>query len=379
MEISFWVLLGLAFYVYAGYPLLLAFIGLWRRKRRDSEGGSEHSVTLIISAYNEERVIADKIRNSLALDYPRGLLEIVVVSDASSDRTDEIVAGFADGQVKLLRMAQRGGKTLGLNEASHRARGDVVIFSDANAMYRPDVIRALLSRFTDERVGGVIGQSCYYTGELESERSEGLYWRYESTIKRLESHVGSVVGGDGAIYAIRRALYVPMAADSLSDFMNPLQIVKAGHRVVYEPTARSFEHAGQSFQKEFRRKVRIVNRAWRATLRMRALLNPLRFGFFAVELWSHKVFRWLMPLVMLGLLASNLWLAPAHPLYAVLLGLQALFYLCALIGWALRARPRQPALFSVPYYFCLVNVASLMGIIDAFRGRTYATWSTVRT
>ncbi|MGH8316257.1 MAG: glycosyltransferase, partial [Steroidobacterales bacterium] len=165
MEISFWVLLGLAFYVYAGYPLLLAFIGLWRRKRRDSEGGSEHSVTLIISAYNEERVIADKIRNSLALDYPRGLLEIVVVSDASSDRTDEIVAGFADGQVKLLRMAQRGGKTLGLNEASHRARGDVVIFSDANAMYRPDVIRALLSRFTDERVGGVIGQSCYYTGE----------------------------------------------------------------------------------------------------------------------------------------------------------------------------------------------------------------------
>jgi len=160
-------------------------------------------------------------------------------------------------------------------------------------------------------------------GSLESERSEGLYWRYESAIKRLESSIGSVVGGDGAIYAIRRALYVPMAADSLSDFMNPLQIVKAGHRVVYEPSARSFEHAGESFQKEFRRKVRIVNRAWRATLRMRALLNPLRFGFFAVELWSHKVFRWLMPLVMLGLVASNVWLAPARPLYGVLLGLHA--------------------------------------------------------
>jgi hypothetical protein len=170
-----------------------------------------------------------------------------------------------------------------------------------------------------------------------------------------------------------------MAADSLSDFMNPLQIVKAGYRCVYEPAARSYERAGESFQKEFRRKVRIVNRAWRATLAMRALLNPLRFGFFAVELWSHKLLRWLMPLMMVGALASNIWLAPRGRVYAILLALQALFYLFALAGYALRDRQNLPWPLAVPYYFCLVNIASAVGIVDAFRGRRYATWSTVRT
>ncbi len=379
MEILFWSLIGLAFYVYAGYPALLAAIGLLRGARRVQVGAADRPVTLIVSAYNEEAVIAEKLRNSLDLDYPRALLQITVVSDASSDRTDEIVRGFSGDSVELLRMTERAGKTAGLNEAVRRARGEILVFSDANAMYRPDVLKIMVRNFADPHVGGVVGQSRYYTGTLQSERSEGLYWQYETAIKRLETCIGSVVGGDGAIYAIRRSLYAPMPADFLSDFVNPLQIVKSGYRFIYEPAAQSFERAGDSLDKEFRRKVRIVNRAWRATLAMRALLNPLRFGFFAIELLSHKFLRWLMPVFMIGILACNAWLWGRSAIYVALLCLQGLFYACALAGHVLRNRPKPPKLLAVPYYFCLVNLASAIGIIDAFRGRTYATWSTVRT
>ena len=206
-------------------------------------------------------------------------------------------------------MPERGGKTLGLNAAVAAATGEIVVFSDANAMYGRDVIRKLVRNFADPAVGAVVGESTYVDPEVESERSEGLYWRYETAIKRLESEVGSVVGGDGAIYAVRRALYEPMRADALSDFVNPLQVVRGGHRCVYEPAARSYERAADDFGKEFRRKVRIVNRAWRALWRLRGLLNPLRHGLFAWQLLSHKLLRWLVPVQLAALLAVNVAIA----------------------------------------------------------------------
>jgi cellulose synthase/poly-beta-1,6-N-acetylglucosamine synthase-like glycosyltransferase len=383
MQTAFWLLTGIAAYIYAGYPAVLCLIAALRPVRAAAQSSTDVPVTLVISAFNEEREIAEKLRNSLSLDYPRPLLQIIVVSDASEDRTDEIVAGFAPQGVELLRMPQRGGKTSGLNEVVKRARGEIVVFSDANAMYRPDAVSRLVSNFSDPHVGCAVGESRYYDSETHSEVSEGLYWKYETAIKRLETRVGSVVGGDGAIYAIRRALYVPMAADSLSDFMNPLQIVRAGYRCVYEPAAQSYEYAGKSFRKEFARKVRIVNRGWRATLAMRSLMNPFRHGLFAFELISHKLLRWLMPLCMAALLACNALLVAGlpqrTPLYAVLLAGQVLFYALALLGHLLRNIPSLPRLVIVPYYFCLVNLASAIGIIDAYRGRTYATWTPMRT
>lgn len=379
MEIGFWLFGGLVAWVYAGYPLLLLLLASLRREAPAAVPERLPTVTLVISAFNEERVIADKIRNSLELDYPRDRLEIVVVSDASSDGTDDVVRSFAGEGVVLLRMPDRGGKTLGLNEAVRRSRSDVVVFSDANAMYERGAVKALASGLVDPRVGAVVGESCYYEGERQSERSEGLYWKYETAIKKLESRVNSVVGGDGAIYAIRRDLYVPMRADALSDFVNPLQIVRAGYRCRYEPTALSFEAAGDSLKKEFRRKVRIVNRAWRAMLAMRELLNPFRHGFFSFQLLSHKVLRWLMPVLLVGVLLLNAALLPRGGIYPVLLACQLAFYALALAGHALRHSPSVPRVVSVPYYFCLVNVASALGILDAMRGRTYTTWTTVRT
>ncbi len=377
MAVLFWTLTALVVYVYAGYPLLLALVGRIRA-RPTARGAIEPAVTLLISAFNEADVIAEKLHNSLSLDYPADRLQIVVISDASDDDTDAIVAGFAPQRVELLRMADRGGKTLGLNAAVPRARGDIIVFSDANAMYAHDVLRKLAANFADAAVGAVVGESTYTRPEVESERTEGLYWQYETAIKRLESRIGSVVGGDGAIYAIRRTLYVPMRADALSDFVNPLQIVRGGHRCVYEPLARSYESAAKDFQREFRRKVRIVNRAWRALMTMRPLLNPFRHGFFAIELISHKLLRWLVPLLLVGVLATNLFLLRTAPIYTLTLVAQLALYALALLGYAMRRRERMPSILSVPYYFCLVNVASALGIFEAYRGKTYATWSTAR-
>lgn len=378
MAFLFWTCVAIIGYVYAGYPLLLLLVNALGGRRRVAQAAIEPKVTLIVSAFNEAEVIAAKIRNSLELDYPRERLQVLVVSDASDDGTDQVVEQFAAQGVELLRMSERGGKTLGLNAAVQRAAGEILVFSDANAMYAGDALRKLTRNFADPQVGAVVGESGYTDVNSASERSEGLYWKYETLIKELETRLGSVVGGDGAIYAIRRSLYQPMRADALSDFVNPLQITRNGHRCVYEREARCYEEAADSFRKEFRRKVRIVNRAWRALFSMRGLLNPLRYGFFAVELLSHKVLRWLVPIFMAVALLSNIALLNDGPLYVATMTLQLLFYALSIIGWRLQAHPGMPRIFSVPYYFCLVNLASAVGIVDAFRGRTYTTWATSR-
>ena len=335
-------------------------------------------MTLVVSAYNEAGVIGEKMANSLALDYPAGKLEVLVVSDASDDGTDDIVRSIADPRVQLLRMEARGGKTLGLNAAVLAARGEIVVFSDANAMYRPDAIRRMVSNFADPAVGAVIGESTYSDATGGADQDESLYWRYEVAIKRLESAIGSVVGGDGAIYAIRRSLYVPMRADALSDFVNPLQIARSGYRCVYEPRAISVEKAAGDFDREFRRKVRIVNRAWRAMMSLKDLLNPFRHGFFTLEIVSHKVLRWLVPLFLLICLLANLALLREGGLYVFLLAGQVLFYALAAVGHARRLRGDLPRALALPYYFVMVNLASARGILEAYWGRTYTTWTPPR-
>lgn len=378
LELIFWLCAAVVFYVYVGYPLLLKLVHMLVGRTPVHEPTLEPPLTLVISAFNEEASIREKLDNTLQLDYPPARLQVLVVSDASDDRTDDIVREYAPRGVTLLRMPERGGKTVGLNAALREASGEVVVFSDANAMYLRDALRRLAAPFADPAVGAVVGESTYHDSETASEASESLYWKYETAIKQLESETGSVVGGDGAIYAIRRSLYVPMRADALSDFVNPLQIVKSGHRCLYEPAAQSVEKAAEGFDREFRRKVRIVNRAWRAMLSMPELLNPFRYGFFAFKLISHKLLRWLAPLFLLLLLVSSAVLAGRSPLYAWALAAQLAFYALALAGHLLRKRERMPRLLSVPYYFSMVNIASARGILEAFKGETYTTWTTAR-
>jgi cellulose synthase/poly-beta-1,6-N-acetylglucosamine synthase-like glycosyltransferase len=378
--VGYWACVFALAYVYAGYPALLAFAArVAHRKPPRRDEAARPRVTLIVSAYNEEAVIDAKLRNCLSLEYPADRLEILVVSDSSSDRTDEIVQTYAGKQVALLRMSERGGKTAGLNEAVRHARGEILVFSDANAHYERHAIVRLVRNFADPAVGAVTGESRYRIEQDDfSTESENAYWRYELALKKLESELGSLIGGDGAIYAIRKALYVAMDPSDLSDFVNPLQIVGQGYRNVYEPEAICHEGGAESFAAEFRRKVRIVNRACRATWKMRALLNPFRHGVFALQFLSHKVLRWLAPIFLLLLLLANVPLAARSPFYAVTLGLQAMFYLFALAGWALSSAGKQTVLLYIPFYFCTVNLASLVGMIEALRGRRYTTWNSSR-
>ncbi|MEO7385663.1 MAG: glycosyltransferase family 2 protein [Gammaproteobacteria bacterium] len=375
----FWIGIGLLAWVYAGYPVLLWLLRFAGVRRPVRTALIEPRVTLVISAYNERAVIAEKLANCRSLDYPEHRLEVIVVSDASDDGTDDVVLA-AGPPFSLLRMENRGGKTVGLNAALRAAKGDVVVFSDANALYEPDALRMLARNFADPSVGSVTGESRYEIGADDaSTESEGTYWSYEIWIKGLESSLGSVVGGDGAIYAIRRGLYRDLAPGDLSDFVNPLQIVAQGYRNVYEPAGISWEGGAEGYGAEFRRKVRIVNRAWRATFKMRSLLNPLRSGFFAIQFLSHKVLRWLVPWLMIGVFAANLLLAGSSPLYVLLLVGQVLFYVLALAGLLLAGGTGLLGrLTSIPYYFCLVNLASLVALVEVFGGKEYRTWSSSR-
>lgn len=378
VEWVFWIFVAAILYVYAGYPLLLAlFVG--RARSADTAAAAPlPRVTLLISAFNEADCIAEKLDNTAELDYPKELLDVIVISDASDDGTDEIVAGYASRGVRLLRMQDRGGKTLGINAGVAASQSDVIVFSDANALYRKDAIRRLTAPFADARIGAVIGESTYVEPDTESGRSESLYWNYETWIKDLESRRGSVVGGDGAIYAARRELYEPMHAGALSDFVNPLQVVRRGYRCVYEPRAISYEEAAADYRKEYKRKVRIVNRAWRALWSMRGMLNPLRYGTFALKLWSHKVLRWWVFAAPPVVLAANVLLLGQHWFYSVALGLQLAFYALALGGYLVRHSERQPFVLRIPFYFCLVNIAAGVGVMQAMGGKSYTMWTTTR-
>lgn len=380
-EATFFFSVGLLFYVYFGYPV---FLFLFSRPRSDwnqlSPLAQPPRVSLLISAYNERSVIADKIRNSLELDYPPGLLEVIIISDCSDDGTDEIVREFVSKGVRLVRQTERLGKSAGLNLGVSRSSGDILVFSDANAIYQPDAILQLVRHFHSAKVGYVVGNARYVdaANQQASAESEGLYWKLETWLKEKESDFGSVVGGDGAIYAIRRNLFSPLLPTDINDFLNPLQIISRGYRGVYEPRAVCYEEAGDSFDKEFRRKVRIVSRSFNATRRAPAVLLPWVQPRHWFSLISHKVLRWFAAFFMMLALISALALS-AWPFFCVAFFLQLAFYLLAAVGWMLEKRARAPKIFYLPYYFCLVNLAALLGIARFFGGSLSPTWQTVRS
>jgi len=280
-------------YVVVGYPLLLRVLVAVRGPRRVHQADITPALSFVISAYNEADVIREKLENALGLDYPADRREIVVISDCSDDGTDDIVREFSGRGVRLIRQDERKGKTAGLNLAVPLLTGDIVVFSDANAIYNVNALRMLVRNFADEHVGYVTGEARYQLGgAAAADAGERAYWSYEIELKRLETQLGSMVGGDGAIYAIRRPLWRTLPQDAINDFLNPLQIVEAGWRGVYEPQAICYEETSGRFRSEYKRRVRIVSRSWRAVFQAPGVLNPFRVGLFSWCLFSHKLLRW---------------------------------------------------------------------------------------
>ncbi|NOT28704.1 MAG: glycosyltransferase family 2 protein [Acidobacteria bacterium] len=361
-------------YVYAGYITMLQLVVRIKGDRPIRSQPITPSVTLLISAYNEAAVIRKKLENALSIDYPSHLLAIVVVSDASDDGTDEIVREYADRNVRLFRQAERRGKTAGLNAAIATVRSDVVVFSDANAMYSRNAIRMLVRNFADGDIGCVTGEAQYLPqGDAVADVGERLYWGYEMQIKRLETSIGSMVGGDGAIYAIRTALWRTLPDNAINDFLNPLQIVAAGWRATYEPMAICSEETAGDTRVEYKRRVRIVSRSWRAVLHTPQVLNPFRVGLFAWCVLSHKVLRWFSgffaAVALVCALEMSFEVVQRWPVAGAVVLLAAA---AALLVSPVR---RSSAML---WYFAVINAASVVGVVKGTFGQVSGVWSTAR-
>jgi cellulose synthase/poly-beta-1,6-N-acetylglucosamine synthase-like glycosyltransferase len=379
-QIFFWGCVALLAYVYAGFALLVALWAVWRG-RPVHQRSIAPAVSLVVAAYNEARGIAAKLDNALALDYPRDKLEILVASDGSDDGTEKIVAGYADRGVQLLALPRRG-KLHALDAAIDRAHGEILVFSDANTYFDPQAVRMLARNFADLSVGGVCGNQRHRrdTGRDSSGEGEKLYWSYDKSLKALESRTGSIVSADGAIYAIRRSLYrKPASAAVTDDFAISTAVIEQGARLVYEPAAVAYEDAVGDARGEFGRKVRIMTRGWYGVLLRRRLLDPRRYGFYAVVLWSHKVLRRLSPLFLLALFAAGLVAANSGPVYATAAVAQAGLYALAFAGWALkRSRAGRRGVLYAPFFFVLANAAALVALSRLVRGQRVERWQPQR-
>jgi cellulose synthase/poly-beta-1,6-N-acetylglucosamine synthase-like glycosyltransferase len=377
-EIIFWLSAAALLYAYAGYPLLLIFVSRLR-PRAVRRADFAPTVSVVITAYNEERDLAAKLENTLALDYPPEQLDVIVASDCSTDRTDEIAREFASRGVRLIRQPERLGKTAAQNAAVEQARGEIILFSDATTHYQPDVLRVMMPNFADQSVGCVAGRLIYVDPAQSSVgRGARSYWGYETLLKRHESRVSSLIGVSGCLYAVRRAAYVPLYHEACSDFIIATKMVEQGLRAVYEPDAVCTEETNRRADKELGMRVRIITQTYTDLWRHRAMLNPLRGGFYAVQLLSHKVVRYLVPVFLLLALVASALLAPLSLFYKIAFAAQVCFYLAAALAWALERSGVRFRLLALPQYFVLANLASLLAFYKFARGERYARWETVR-
>jgi cellulose synthase/poly-beta-1,6-N-acetylglucosamine synthase-like glycosyltransferase len=379
-KMSFWLSLALLIYGYVGHAVLAAVVG-WLRGGIVRQLPITPPVSVIIAAYNEEDVLARQLENLLSLDYPPGALEILVASDGSTDDTVGIARAYASRGVRVLDLPRRG-KMHALNAAVLEAGGEVLVFTDANTFFEPPALRRLARNFADQTVGGVAGSKvCTVQADGDSSgRGERLYWSYEQWLKKRESLTGSIVSADGAIYAIRRELYRPCPDPAVTDdFAISTAVIEQGLRLVFESEARAFEAVVPVARCEFSRKVRIMSRGLRGVLLRKHLLNPFRYGFYAVTLFSHKLLRRLLSCVLLILGVATALCVHEGTLYLIAAGAQAMFYALAGIGCLGRnARLGRESCFYVPFFYCLGNAAALVALVSVLSGQRTELWQPQR-
>jgi cellulose synthase/poly-beta-1,6-N-acetylglucosamine synthase-like glycosyltransferase len=374
---------GLVVYTYIGYPMLLeALCGLSRPKVGPPERDPREwpLVSISVPMYNEETQARGLIESLLAIDYPADRRQILIVSDASSDRTDDVVREYADRGVELLRMPERGGKTKAENAAAEHLRGEVVVNTDASIRIAPTALKPLVAAFRDPRVGCASGRDVSVgADEASGNVGESGYVGYEMWIRDLETRAGGIIGASGCFYAIRPGLHRLSLPDSLSrDFAAALHAHEHGYRAVSVPQAVCYVPRAAGLRKEYRRKVRTITRGMETLWHKRTLLNPLRHGLFAWKLVSHKVCRWALPWAALAALAALAVLAPVHPLALAALGAGVVLLALAALGWVLADRPRVPRPFSIPAYLVAGNLAAAHALLRALHGDRDALWEPTR-
>ncbi len=384
MEIVFWLSLFIVFYTFIGYGILLYLIIKIKRAIRGKAasitpiGNLLPCCTLIVAAFNEEHFIEDKIKNCLQLKYPAGKLKLLFITDGSSDATTSIVERYP--QVTLLYQGTRAGKIAAVHRAMAHVDTEIVVFTDANTFLNSEAMINICRHYIDKTVGAVAGEKRVQIDENAdaSSAGEGFYWKYESTLKKWDSELYSVVGAAGELFSVRRSLYEDVPADTvLDDFMISMLIAAKGYRIVYEPKAFAMETGSENVKEELKRKIRIAAGGIQSILRLKALFNPFKYPVLSFQYVSHRVLRWTVtPFLLILALLLNVVLVvqTGGLLYGAILVAQLLFYSLALAGMIMEKRQvRIKALF-VPYYFCVMNYAVLMGIIRYFTKKQSAVW-----
>lgn len=382
MEFVFWLSLFIVFYTFAGYALVLYALVKIRRlfKGKRTVPGLDQdfpTLTLIIAAYNEERIIQEKIQNTLELSYPAGKLTLLFVTDGSSDSTPDIIARYHN--IELMHTPARSGKIQAIHRAMRQVESDIVVFTDANTFLNKDALLLIARHYADPTIGAVSGEKRVVQEEVsDATAGEGFYWKYESTLKKWDSELHSVVGAAGELFSVRRSLYKPVESDTiLDDFMISMLIAQQGYRIVYEPEAYASEVSSDNIHEELKRKVRIAAGGIQSILRLKKLLNPFSFPLLSFQYISHRVLRWTVtPFLMMLALFLNLAIVVNSGgwIYILLLAGQVLFYLAALSGWLLERRKVKIKALFVPYYFCMMNYAVIAGINRYIKGSQSAVW-----
>ncbi|PMB20207.1 glycosyl transferase [Fischerella thermalis CCMEE 5319] len=340
----------------------------------------EPTVTLVVPAYNEEDFILKKVENCLQLDYPKDKFEIIFITDGSTDRTKELLE--KDGRVKVLHEDRRAGKAAAENRAMRFVKSDIVVFCDANTLLNKNAIRELVKHYKDPEVGAVSGEKRIMNQEAEgaSAAGEGLYWKYESTLKKMDSEMRTVVGAAGELISFRTDLVEDLEEDTiLDDFMQSMRIALKGYRVIYEPEAYAMETASADVKEELKRKVRICAGGWQSMSRLLPAFNVFRHPLLTFLYTSHRVLRWSIAAFVLPIIfILNIFLANRGGVYVFLLIAQIIFYVLALLGWYLQSKKMKVKLLFVPFYFTLMNYAVFAGFFRWLRGTQKATWERAR-
>lgn len=383
MIIAFWTSLLLIIYCYFGYPLLL-WLMAQIKPSPVHKGNYQPSISIILSVWNEADVIDAKIHNLLALDYPKEKMEILIGSDGSNDKTNEIIRGIIDARILLIEKLNRHGKMMMLNDLAQIARHEIIVFCDARQNFAFNAVKELVANFADERVGCVSGELVFREDNEEGATAKGvnLYWNYEKFIRKQESQLHSMLGATGAIYAINRSLFVPIPANIvLDDMYVPLQIIRKGYRAVFDESAKAYDRPADSPREEHRRKIRTLFGNYQIFGLFADLFNPFSSPV-AVQIFSHKFLRVIVPFLLILLFIANLALIN-EPFYRIVLILQIIFYGMAITG-AL-ARNQKYGIFKliskvcyIPYVFCLLNFSALIGFLKFIGAKQEVTWAKAR-
>ncbi|WP_413580674.1 glycosyltransferase family 2 protein [Bdellovibrio sp. HCB288] len=363
LQLVFWIVFVAICMHYVLFGAIVYLVSrVFRKKHKISN--ITPSVSFVIAAYNEERVIREKILSDLKTNYPKDKIEFIVVSDGSSDRTPEVVSEFSAQGVVSLFQPQRQGKTAALNRAVATAKNEILVFSDANSMFRPDAIEKLVRHFADESIGGVCGRkSVLQHKDRKASIGDNLYWHYESALKQAESHLGSIPTADGEIFALRKSLFKEVPRELINDdLVITFNILEQGKRVIYDQEAITEEEASITLKDDFNVKSRMVYGGIQVISLYKQLLNPVG-SWFGFQFFIHKTLRYFMWALLALILISNALLAGEGIFYSVFLALQVAFYVMALIGWRLDKKGAKAGIFYLQYYYCNVNLAAFKGYL----------------